>query len=152
MDDFTTRPNTPNLFGLVQGAANAIAPGKRPLSSMAPTIVTKDGRVVLVLGSPGGSRIITTTLEVALNIIDFDMQPQEAVDAPRVHHQYLPDVIAAERFALSPDTARLLVGMGYKVQEEKPWGAAEIIAVDPATGVLYGATDQRRPAGSAAGY
>jgi gamma-glutamyltranspeptidase/glutathione hydrolase len=152
MDDFTTRPNTPNLFGLVQGAANAIAPGKRPLSSMAPTIVTKDGHVVLVLGSPGGSRIITTTLEVALNIIDFDMQPQEAVDAPRLHHQYLPDVIAAERFALSPDTARLLAGMGYKIQEEKPWGAAEIIAADPATGVLYGANDQRRPAGSAAGY
>ena len=152
MDDFTTRPNTPNLFGLVQGAANAIAPGKRPLSSMAPTIVTKDGHVVLVLGSPGGSRIITITLETALNIIDFDMQPQEAVDAPRVHHQYLPDVIAAEPFALSPDTARLLAGMGYKIRVEKPWGAAEIIAVDPATGVLYGATDQRRPAGSAAGY
>ena len=152
MDDFTTRPNTPNLFGLVQGAANAIAPGKRPLSSMAPTIVTKDGHVVLVLGSPGGSRIITITLETALNIIDFDMQPQQAVDAPRIHHQYLPDVIAAEPFALSPDTAKLLAGMGYKIQEEKPWGAAEIIAVDPATGVLYGATDQRRPAGSAAGY
>ncbi len=152
MDDFTTRPNTPNLFGLVQGAANAIAPGKRPLSSMAPTIVTKDGHVVMVLGSPGGSRIITITLETALNLIDYDMQPQAAVDAPRLHHQFLPDEIGAEAFALSPDTAALLRGMGYKIEDQKPWGAAEIIVLDPVTGTLYGAADRRRPAGAAIGY
>jgi gamma-glutamyltranspeptidase/glutathione hydrolase len=152
MDDFTTRPNTPNLFGLVQGDANAIAPGKRPLSSMAPTIVLRDGHVALVLGSPGGSRIITITLETALNIIDYGMQPQEAVDAPRVHHQWLPDVIEAEPFALSPDTAALLRGMGYTIREVKPWGAAEIIMVDAAREVLLGASDVRRPGGAAIGY
>jgi gamma-glutamyltranspeptidase/glutathione hydrolase len=119
---------------------------------MSPTIVTKDGHVVLVLGSPGGSRIITITLETALNIIDYGMQPQEAVDAPRLHHQYLPDVITTEPFALSPDTAALLRGMGYTIEDHDPWGAAEIIAVNPATGALYGAADQRRPAGAAIGY
>ena len=152
MDDFTTRPGTPNLFGLVQGAANAIAPGKRPLSSMAPTIVTRDGRTALVLGSPGGSRIITITLEVALNVIDHGMQPQEAVDAPRLHHQWLPDEIAAEPFALSPDTEALLRGMGYAIRQQAPWGAAEVIAIDPATGRLLGASDPRRPSGAAIGY
>ena len=91
MDDFTVRPGTPNMFGLVQGAANAIAPGKRPLSSMAPTIVLRDGQVALVLGSPGGARIITIVLETALNVIAFGLTPQEAVDAPRFHHQWLPD-------------------------------------------------------------
>ncbi len=152
MDDFTTRPGTPNLFGLVQGAANAIAPGKRPLSSMAPTIVTKDGHVVLVLGSPGGSRIITITLEVALNMIEYGMQPQAAVDAPRLHHQFLPDEIAAEPGALSPDAASALRGMGYTIREQRPWGAAEIIAIDPATGAFTGASDPRRAAGAAMGY
>lgn len=152
MDDFTTRPNTPNLFGLVQGATNAIAPGKRPLSSMAPTIVMKDGRVAMVLGSPGGSRIITITLETALNMIDYGMQPQAAVDAPRVHHQWLPDEIDVERFALSADTEAVLRGMGYTVREQKDWGSAEIIVVDPVTGVLFGAMDQRRPGGAAIGY
>ncbi len=172
MDDFTVKPGVPNLFGLVQGEANAIAPGKRPLSSMAPTLVTRDGRTVLVLGSPGGSRIITITLEAALNIIDFGMQPQEAVDAPRLHHQWLPDVLYAEPFALSPDTKEMLAGMGYKITEQVPWGAAELIAVGrsntgagPASsgndasatkgmrpGLFYGANDSRRPAGAAAGY
>ena len=152
MDDFTTRPNTPNQFGLVQGAANAIAPGKRPLSSMAPTIVMRDGQVALVLGSPGGSRIITITLETALNIIDYGMQPQEAVDAPRVHHQAVPDEIDAEQFALSADTEAVLRGMGYVIRQQAPWGSAEIIAADPARHVLYGASDRRRPAGAASGY
>ncbi len=172
MDDFTTSVGGANLFGLVQGAANAIAPGKRPLSSMAPTIVTKDGRVFLVLGSPGGSRIITIALETAVNIIDHGMQPQEAVDAPRFHHQWLPDIVFAEPRAFSADTSRLLEGMGMKITEQTPWGAAEIIAVGPpetpaagvassgndATrtagmrpGVLYGANDDRRPAGAAIG-
>lgn len=172
MDDFTTQAGGSNLFGLVQGVANAIAPGKRPLSSMAPTVVTKDGAVFLVLGSPGGSRIITIALETALNIIDHGMQPQEAVDAPRFHHQWLPDTVFAEPFAFSPDTLKLLGGMGMKVTEQSAWGAAEVIAVgppEPATGVassgndstrtaglrsglLYGSNDDRRPAGLAVGY
>ena len=114
MDDFTIKPGVANMFGLVQGDANAIAPGKRPLSSMAPTLVEKDGRVVLALGSPGGSRIITVVLETALNIIDYGMQPQEAVDAPRIHHQGLPDEVFVEPFALSPDTQRLLGSDGLQ--------------------------------------
>jgi gamma-glutamyltranspeptidase/glutathione hydrolase len=172
MDDFTVKPGVPNLFGLIQGEANSIAPGKRPLSSMAPTLVTKDGHVVLVLGSPGGARIITITLQAALNIIDYGMQPQEAVNAPRIHHQWLPDEVFAEPYALSPDTVKLLGDMGYKVTEQTPWGATELIALPlpVATGAgttssgndstlggkmkpgfVYGANDDRRPAGLAVG-
>jgi gamma-glutamyltranspeptidase/glutathione hydrolase len=172
MDDFTIKPGVANLFGLIQGEANSIAPGKRPLSSMAPTIITKDGHIVLALGSPGGSRIITIVLETALNIIDYDMQPQEAVDAPRIHHQWLPDEVYVEPFALSPDTAKLLEAMGYKIKIQTPWGAAEV-AAEPASGpansgpatsgndstfggnmrpgYIYGASDDRRPAGLAVG-
>jgi len=173
MDDFTTKLGTPNLFGLVQGAANAIAPGKRPLSSMAPTLVTRDGRIFLVLGSPGGSRIITITLETALNIIDYGMAPQEAVDAPRLHHQWLPDEVDLEPWSVSPDSAKLLTGMGYRLVQQTPWGAAELIAIGPdkplasgpassgndasvggkmRPGLRYGANDDRRPAGAAVGY
>ena len=101
MDDFAVKPGTPNLYGLVQGEANAIAPGKRPLSSMSPTLVEKDGRLLLVLGSPGGSRIITAVLETILNIVDYGMTPQQAVDAPRLHHQWLPGRIAYERAGLT---------------------------------------------------
>jgi gamma-glutamyltranspeptidase/glutathione hydrolase len=172
MDDFTIKPGVPNLFGLVQGEANAIAPGKRPLSSMSPTLVTKDGHIVMVLGSPGGSRIITIALQVLLNTIDYGMQPQEAVDAPRIHHQWLPDEVFAEPFALSPDTVQILQARGYHVAEQVPWGAAEVIALPEATrnearasagndssvggrmrpGFIYGANDDRRPAGAAVGY
>ena len=172
MDDFTTKPGLGNLYGLVQGSANAIAPGKRPLSSMAPTLVMKDGRVLYALGSPGGSRIITIVLETALNMIDFGLSPQEAVDAPRFHHQGLPDKLFAEPFALSPDTARLLSAMGYEIVVQPPWGAAELIAAPASAetgaaassyvpdaavggemrpGFLYGANDNRRPAGLAVG-
>jgi gamma-glutamyltranspeptidase/glutathione hydrolase len=172
MDDFTVKPGVPNLFGLVQGEANAIAPGKRPLSSMAPTIVLRDGHVFLVLGSPGGSRIITTVLETALNMLDYGMAPQEAVDAPRLHHQWLPDTLFAEPYALSPDTRALLAAMGYHVVEQTPWGAVALIAVGPGRaeaagpvssgtdaamgqgmrpGWFYGANDARRPAGAAIG-
>ena len=105
MDDFTAKPGTPNMFGLVQGAANAIAPGKTPLSSMSPTMVLKDGKPVMVTGSDGGSRIITVVLEAILNVIDHGMTIQEAIDAPRIHHQWIPDTVYLERFALSPDTA-----------------------------------------------
>ena len=172
MDDFTIKPGVPNLFGLVQGKTNEIAPGKRPLSSMSPTIVKKDGKVIMVLGSPGGSRIITIVLEAIMNVADHGMNIQEAVDAPRIHHQWLPDQITVEPYALSPDTERLLRGMGHKVVEQSPWGAAEAIFIAPGDasaakatsgndaqavgkpkpGMLYGAHDARRPAGSAAGY
>jgi gamma-glutamyltranspeptidase/glutathione hydrolase len=173
MDDFTVKPGVANLFGLIQGRTNAIAPGKRPLSSMSPTIVTKDGKTFMVLGSPGGSRIITIAVEVLLNVIDHGMNIQEAVNAPRIHHQWLPDQISVEPFALSPDATKLLSEMGYKIVEQAPWGAAEAIliglkdaaAVSPQTsgndamagsrpvpGLLYGAHDDRRPAGSAAGH
>jgi gamma-glutamyltranspeptidase/glutathione hydrolase len=172
MDDFTVKPGVPNIFGLVQGPANAIAPGKRPLSSMSPTLVLKNGRVVMVVGSPGGARIITITLEVLLNLIDYGMEPQEAVNAPRLHHQWLPDAIFAEPYALSADTVQALQARGYTVAEQSPWGAAELIVIpqvdsggiratsgaDAAlggrlrAGLLYGASDDRRAAGSAAGY
>ena len=150
MDDFTIKPGTPNLYGLVQGEANAIGPGKRPLSSMSPTLVEKDGRVVLVLGSPGGSRIITTVLETIVNIVDYRMGPREAVDAPRLHYQGLPDEVYFERSGLSPDVAKPLAEMGYKLVEQRPWGAVELIEI--ANGRLYGASDNRRPAGAAIGY
>jgi|HubBroStandDraft_1064217.scaffolds.fasta_scaffold00213_20 gamma-glutamyltranspeptidase/glutathione hydrolase len=169
MDDFTIKPGTANLFGLVQGHVNAIAPAKRPLSSMAPTMVTKDGKLFLVLGSPGGSRIITIALETALDIIDYGMTPQQAVDAPRLHHQWLPDAVGYEPFALSPDTLKLLTGMGYKMVEQADWGGAELIEIGPAEsgsaaepsgndaarsgkvrpGWVYGAADDRQPAGAA---
>ena len=150
MDDFTVKPGVPNLYGLVQGEANAIAPGKRPLSSMSPTLVEKDGRVFLVLGSPGGSRIITTVLETIMNIVDYGMGPQQAVDAPRLHHQWLPDEVAYERSGLTPATIAALTGMGYRLVEQRPWGAVELIEI--ANGRLYGASDPRRPAGAAVGY
>lgn len=174
MDDFTTRIGSKNLYGLVQGTANSIAPGKRPLSSMSPTLVTEEGKTFLVLGSPGGSRIISITLETALNIIDFGMEPQEAVNAPRIHQQWMPDEVYYEKNGLSPDTLKLLETRGYKMTEQTPWGAAELIMVglpgaagvsatsssgnDGAVsgkvreGYLYGANDVRRPAGSARGY
>ncbi len=129
MDDFTIKPGVPNLFGLVQGAANAIAPGKRPLSSMSPTLVLKDGHVAMVVGSPGGSRIITITLQVLLNLIDYGMEPQEAVNATRLHHQWLPDAVFVEPYALSADTAQALQARGYTLSEQTPWGAAELIVI-----------------------
>ncbi len=173
MDDFTVKVGVPNMFGLVQGTANAIAPGKRPLSSMAPTLVLRDGKPVMVVGSPGGSRIITINAQAIMNMLDHGMQPQEAVDAPRIHHQWLPDTVYAEPFALSADTLAVLKGMGHAVTVQSPWGAEELIAVSgaeparavPASsgndasrtegmrpGLLYGATDNRRPAGAAVGH
>lgn len=172
MDDFTTKPGAANLFGLVQGKANAIEPGKRPLSSMTPTIVTKDGKPFLVLGSPGGSRIITAVAQTVVNVVDFGMSVQEAVNAPRLHHQWQPDTIYAEPYALSADTVRLLAGRGYTVTVQRPWSAVEAIMVGAAgtgaeplpsfgddsartpgvvAGRAYGANDARRPAGAAVG-
>jgi gamma-glutamyltranspeptidase/glutathione hydrolase len=150
MDDFTVKPGEPNLYGLVQGEPNAIAPGKRPLSSMSPSLVEKDGRIYLVLGSPGGPRIITAVLETIMNILDYGMAPQEAVDAPRLHHQWRPDEVYYEHFGLSPDTVKSLTEMGYRLIEQRPWGAVELIEI--ANGRLYGASDSRRPGGAAVGY
>jgi gamma-glutamyltranspeptidase / glutathione hydrolase len=151
MDDFTVQPGAANLFGLVQGAANAIAPGKRPLSSMTPTIIEKDGRPVLALGSPGGPRIITAVLETLTNIVDFGMTAQDAVAAPRFHHQWLPDTLFYERGGFPPATLAALAERGHRLAERAPWGAVELIAIGP-NGRLLGVNDPRRPAGSAAGY
>jgi gamma-glutamyltranspeptidase/glutathione hydrolase len=129
MDDFTSKPGSPNMFGLVQGAANAVAPGKTPLSSMSPTILLKNGKVALVIGSPGGSRIITITLATIINMVDHGMDVQEAINAPRIHHQWLPDVIALEPFALSADTRQLLEERGHKFSDEGHWGIAEGIVI-----------------------
>jgi len=160
MDDFTSKVDAPNLYGLVQGEANAIAPGKRPLSSMSPTILTKDGKPLLVVGTPGGSRIITTVLHTILNVIDYDMNVQEAVDAPRFHHQWQPDVTTFEPFAISPDTRQLLLGMGHNLEAAQPINHVEAIIVGaPSFGGMavgrnrfYGANDPRRNTGLALGY
>jgi gamma-glutamyltranspeptidase / glutathione hydrolase len=152
MDDFTAKPGAPNYYGLVQGNANAIAPGKRPLSSMTPTIVLKDGKPVLIVGAPGGARIITTVLEVIVNVIDYGLTLQEAVDAPRFHHQWLPDTLACEPHGLSADTAAELTRMGYHLLPLEPWGAGnavEAIGIESTRArVFYGAADPRAPAGS----
>lgn len=174
MDDFTAKPGVANMFGLVQGAANKVAPGKTPLSSMTPTIVLRDGQPAMALGSPGGSRIITTVLNILLNTIDFNMTVTEALDAPRVHHQWRPDVLAMERRALSPDTVAVLRAWGHAIQEQPPWGIAEavmmgaprlrpelvqnnaqsLVLTDPdvSGAVLFGAHDPRGGAGAAIGY
>lgn len=172
MDDFTVKIGEQNAYGLVQGERNAIAGGKRPLSSMAPTIVTKDGQVFMTVGSPGGSRIITIVLQTLSNVIDHHMPLQEAVDAPRIHHQWLPDQIYYENRGLSGDTLALLRQKGYTLQEQTPWGGVSaILRGVPApsnttqssgndsslsgtvrVGYLYGSEDARRPAGAALGY
>jgi len=149
LDDFAAKPNAPNVFGLVGGAANAPGPGKRPLSSMAPTIVLRDGRVALVTGTHGGSRIITTVLQVLLNVIDHDMNIAEAVAAPRIHHQWLPDEVVAER-GLSPDTMRLLETRGHNIVVGRTFGSANSILVTPDG--LTGAADPRQRGTLAEGY
>jgi gamma-glutamyltranspeptidase/glutathione hydrolase len=151
MDDFAVKPGAANLFGLVQGEANTIRPGKRPLSSMTPTIVEKDGRPIYVLGSPGGPRIITAVLETLMNLVDFGMPAEEAVVAPRFHHQYLPDAVFYETGGLPPETLSALAAMGYSLKEQAPWGAVELIAISPDK-KLIGISDTRRPAGAALGY
>ena len=143
MDDFATKPGAPNMFGLVQGEANAIAPGKRPLSSMTPTMVVRDGRLLLVLGSPGGPTIVTTVANVLINAVDFGEDIQRAVNAPRFHHQWMPDELRVEGWQVSPDTAELLEKMGHKVQRTKSWGDGECVAIDWKTGERLGASDAR---------
>jgi gamma-glutamyltranspeptidase/glutathione hydrolase len=160
MDDFTAKLGVPNLYGLVQGQANSITPGKRPLSSMSPTIVSRDGKPVMVIGTPGGSHIITVVVHCILNVIDYGMDIQEAIDAPRFHQQWLPETTSVETFALSPDTRKILVDMGHKLGDSQPAGhAAGILVGAPSLGGkprgsdrLYGANDPRPGTGLALGY
>jgi gamma-glutamyltranspeptidase/glutathione hydrolase len=151
MDDFAAKPGTANMFGLVQGEVNAIAPGKRPLSSMTPTIVLKDGRLFMTAGAPGGSRISTAVAQVILNVIDFGMNVQDAVDAPRFHHQWQPDKLSLER-GISPDTVALLKSRGYDVDYAPGVVLAQVAAIVSDGGWLQGGSDGRSSAGKAAGY
>jgi gamma-glutamyltranspeptidase / glutathione hydrolase len=158
MDDFTAKPGVPNADGLIQGQANAIAPGKRPLSSMTPTIVVREGKTVLVLGSPGSSKIITTVANVLLGVVDYGMNIQAAVNAPRIHNQWLPDVLNVEK-SFPPEAAETLRTMGYNIEiglhqggrVDPYWSEAECIALDPKTGERLGASDYRTD-GKAVGY
>jgi len=151
MDDFTVKPGVANLYGLIQSAANAIAPNKRPLSSMTPAIVLKDERLFLVLGSPGGATIISTVANIIMGVIDFGLDIQQAVNAPRFHQQWVPDELRLEKFGFSPDTLPLLSNGGYELKQTGYWGDAECIAVDPRTGDRLGASDGRN-GGRAIGF
>ncbi|MGC1452817.1 MAG: gamma-glutamyltransferase [Candidatus Sulfotelmatobacter sp.] len=158
MDDFSSKPGVPNSDGLIQSNLNAIGPGKRPLSSMTPTIVVRDGKTVMVLGSPGSSKIITTVANVLMGVVDYGMNIQEAVNAPRFHNQWMPDVVNVEPW-FSPDTLNLLRHMGYNLEiglhygedQQSYWSDAECIAVDTKTGERLGASDGRGN-GKAVGY
>jgi len=160
MGDFTAKVGVPNSFGLVQGEANAIAPGKRPLSSMSPTIVSKGGKPVMVVGAPGGSRIITAVLHTIINVIDYGMNVQEAVDAPRFHQQWLPAATNLEKFAISPDTRKILESMGHVFAAPQPpskvaailVGAPSLDGKPVGRNPFYGANDPRRNGGLALGY
>ncbi|GIC78119.1 gamma-glutamyltransferase [Moritella sp. F3] len=149
MDDFSAKPGVPNAYGLIGGKANAVAAKKRPLSSMTPTIVLKDNKPYLVTGSPGGSRIITTTLQVIMNVIDHDMNIAEASAAPRFHHQWLPDMIRIEK-GLNIDTINLLENKGHKVEVKAAMGSTQTIMLTDEG--VYGASDPRRPSALSLGY
>jgi gamma-glutamyltranspeptidase/glutathione hydrolase len=151
MDDFAAKQGVPNGYGLIQGPANAVGPNKRPLSAMTPTIVTRDGKLLLVLGSPGGPTIITTVANILMGVLDYGMNIQEAVNAPRFHNQWMPDELRVERVGISPDTIDLLKQKGYTVKKGGYWGDAECIMVEPKTGERLGATDYRND-GRAEGY
>jgi gamma-glutamyltranspeptidase / glutathione hydrolase len=149
LDDFSAKPGVPNAYGLIGGEANAVEPNKRPLSSMSPTIVLRDGAPVLVTGTPGGSRIITTTLQVIMNVLDHGMNVAEATHAPRVHHQWLPDELRIEE-GLSPDTIGLLESMDHNVVVDEAMGSTQSIMVGEDG--LYGSSDPRTPGDLTAGY
>jgi len=155
MGDFNAGPGLTTAEGLIGTDPNLAAPGKRMLSSMTPTIVTKDGKVFLAIGSPGGRTIINTVLEVIVAVVDFGMNVQEAIDAPRFHHQWLPDRIHAERYGLSPDTIALLRARGHEVKEgegdQATQGVAQGVAYDAAADTLEGGADRRAPDGAAIG-
>jgi gamma-glutamyltranspeptidase/glutathione hydrolase len=158
MDDFAAKQGTPNMYGLLQGPANVIGPGKRPLSAMAPTIVLKDGKLFLVLGSPGGPRIITTVANILMGVVDYGLNIQEAVNAPRFHQQWLPDVTRVEQ-GFSPDVAKQLEKTGHKVESGitesgtwyPEWSDGECIMIDPKSGERLGASDKRN-SGKAIGF
>ena len=154
MDDFAAKPGTPNLYGLIQGERNAVAPRKRPLSAMTPTIVLrKDGSLWFTVGSPGGPTIINTVLCIVTNVIDYDMNIQQAIDFPRIHHQWLPDELVGEPYGLSGDTQKALTARGHKFAEKPRYlGDAEGIMIEEKSGVRLGATDPRRSDGQAVGY
>jgi len=151
MDDFSVKPGHPNMYGLIGSEANSIQPNKRMLSSMTPTIVTKDGKTYMIIGTPGGSTIITTVFQVIMNVIDHGMNIQEAVSASRFHHQWFPDVIQYERFAFSKDTIDILEAMGHKLRIRRSIGDSHGILIDPKTGIYYGGADPRME-GVAIGY
>jgi gamma-glutamyltranspeptidase/glutathione hydrolase len=152
MDDFASKQGVPNMYGLIQGAANAIGPHKRPLSAMTPTIVARDGKVAMVLGSPGGPRITTTVANIFLSVADGGLNIQQAVDAPRFHHQYLPDIVYLEP-GFPASTVTALQAMHYAVHVgQNYWSNGECIEVDPKTGKLEGGQDHRSHYGKAAGY
>jgi gamma-glutamyltranspeptidase / glutathione hydrolase len=153
MDDFAAKPGTPNLYGLIQGERNAVAPGKRPLSAMTPTFVLrKDGTLWFTTGTPGGPTIINTVLQVITNVIDYEMNIQQAIDAPRIHHQWLPDELVFEPYGLSGDTQKALLARGHKFAKQRYLGDAQGIMIEEKTGVRLGATDPRRSDGQAIGY
>ena len=153
MDDFAAKPGTPNLYGLIQGERNAVAPKKRPLSAMTPTIVLrKDGSLWFTAGSPGGPTIINTVLCIITNVIDYEMNIQQAIDFPRIHHQWLPDELVGEPFGLSGDTQKALTARGHNLAKLRYLGDAEGIMIEEKTGVRLGATDPRRSDGLAQGY
>ncbi len=151
MDDFASKPGTPNMFGLVQGEVNSIAPDKRPLSSMVPTMLVKDGKLFMVVGAPGGSHIITGVMQVILNVVDFGLNAQDAIDSPRFHHQWKPDRLELER-GISPDTAALLKQMGYQIQQDGRVSVARVEDIVIDGGWLQGGSDGRGAGGKAAGY
>jgi gamma-glutamyltranspeptidase / glutathione hydrolase len=150
MDDFSSKPGVPNAYGLIEGPANAIGPGKRPLSAMTPTMVLKDGKLFLVLGSPGGPRIITTVANILMGVVDYGMDIEQSVNAPRFHHQWMPDAILMEP-GMSPDTEKLLGEMGHKMMTQDHWSDGECIAIDIRSGERLGASDGRNN-GKAVGY
>jgi gamma-glutamyltranspeptidase/glutathione hydrolase len=153
MDDFAAKPGTPNMYGLIQGERNAVAPRKRPLSAMTPTFVLrKDGSLWFTVGSPGGPTIINTALCVITNVVDYGMNIQQAIDFPRIHHQWLPDELVFEPYGLSGDTQKALVALGHKLAKPHYLGDAEGIMIEEKTGVRLGATDPRRSDGLAVGY
>jgi gamma-glutamyltranspeptidase/glutathione hydrolase len=152
MDDFAAKVGAPNLYGLVQGTANAVGPNKRPLSAMAPTMVLKDGKLWLVLGAEGGPTIITSVANIIVGMQDYGLDVQEAVNAARIHQQWLPDNIQLEPKRISTDSIRLLRSAGNRLAPSEIVGDSECIELDPATGERLGASDARNENGKAIGY
>jgi gamma-glutamyltranspeptidase/glutathione hydrolase len=155
MDEFAAKAGAPNAFGFPAGEVNTIAPGKRPVSSQTPAIVSRGGKLAFVLGSPGGTTIPNTVLQVVINVIDHGMNIQEAVDSPRIHHQWLPDVIRYEKYGLAADVAAALESRGHQLQPPKEAasiGMVHAIQIEPSSGTRLGASDSRSADGKAAGY